>query len=286
MAVGVFIDDAIAASIAAYVANRDHHVRDLERAAREALHDVQVHKDEFLAVIVHELRNPIAPIVNAAEALGLMLGNADGPSQHAVQLIKRQSRHLTRILDDLTDLTRVALGRLTLRRGIVDVTDVVEQAMQTTAALMSERGHQWDTEIDAGPLRVEGDSTRLVQVVVNLLVNAAKYTPSGGRVKIAVRRASERIEIAVRDNGQGIPPELLEKVFDMYARLSESAETAPDGLGVGLALVKELVALHGGSVVATSDGPGRGAEFVVALPAYTGLEGVTRDTPQPTPLTS
>ena len=286
MAVGVFIDDAIAASIAAYVANRDHHVRDVERAARDALHDVQVHKDEFLAVIVHELRNPITPIVTAAEALELMLDKSDGPSQHAVRLIKRQSRQLTRILDDLTDLTRVTLGRLTLRREIVDIADVVEQAMQTTSALMSERGHQLDTELDPGHLRVEGDASRLVQVVVNLLVNAAKYTPPDGRVSVAARRFSERIEIAVRDNGQGIPPDQLEKVFDMYARLAGSADTAPDGLGIGLALVKELVALHGGSVAATSDGPGRGSQFVVALPAYTGLEGVTRNTPQPTTLPS
>ena len=286
MAVGVFVNDAIAASIAAYIANRDHHVREIERAGMDALREAQARKDEFLAVVVHELRNPMTPIVNAAESLALMLDRADEPIRNAVRLIKRQSRQLARILDDLTDLTRVTQGRLALRREVVDVGDVVDQAVQTVATLIAERGHQLVRETGTDQLRVEGDGSRLVQVVVNLLINAAKYTPPGGRIAITTRRSGDGVEIVVRDTGQGIPPHLLDQVFDMYARVSASTESSPDGLGIGLALVKELAALHGGSVSASSDGPGHGAEFVVSIPSYQGTDPVTRTTPEPMALPS
>ena len=286
MAVGVFIDDAIAASIAAYVANRDQHVRDAERSNVETLRNEQARKYDFMALVAHELRNSVAPIVNATEALGIMLRDADAPLRDPVRLIRRQSRHLSRILDDLSDLTRMAQGRLTLRSAIVDVAEVVEQAVHASESLLSERGHRLVREIPQRPVVVEGDATRLVQIVVNLLNNAAKYTPPGGEVTIIARRRDGVAEIVVRDTGIGIPASMLDQVFDMYTRIAGAPESSPDGLGIGLALVRELVTLHGGSVECFSRGPGEGAEFVVTLPAYQGSEPVTRSTPEPVHLPS
>lgn len=284
MAVGVYIDDAIAASIAAYVASREKEQGDLERAGADALRDAQARKDDFLALVVHELRNPVAPIMNAGEALRTRLRGADPDVRHAVHLITRQTRQLARILDDLSDLTRMTKGGLTLRRKVVDVADVVEEAVQTCEGVMTKRRHRLERRIEGAPLVVQGDAARLVQVVVNLLTNAAKYTPPGGEVTITARRRADRIELIVRDTGVGIPEDMITKVFDMYTRVTAPSESSPDGLGIGLALVKELVSLHDGSVEVSSGGPGQGAEFVVSLPAYTGSEPVTRSTPEPMPL--
>ena len=284
MAVGVFIDDAIASSIASYVASRDQDQGDQERAGADALREAQARKDDFLALVVHELRNPVAPIMNASEALTTRLRDADPDIRNAVHLITRQSRQLARILDDLSDLTRMAKGGLTLRRKVVDIADVVEEALQTIEGFINKRRHRLERRIEGAPLVVEGDPARLVQVVVNLLVNAAKYTPPGGEVTITARRRDDRIEVIVRDTGVGIPEDMITKVFDMYTRITAPKESHPDGLGIGLALVKELVSLHEGSVEVSSGGPGQGAEFVVSLPAYTGSEPVTRSTPEPMPL--
>jgi len=285
MAVGVFINDAIAASITAYVASRDDRQREIERASVEALREAQTRKDDFLALVVHELRNPVAPIMTAASTLAMTLTDAGELVRSPLRIIKRQSRQLARLLDDLSDLTRMTQRRLTLRRAIVDVADVVEQATQACDALMAERGHRLETNVENTPLAVEGDADRLVQVVVNLLNNAAKYTPPDGQVTINARRRGDRVELIVRDNGRGIPAEMLTQVFDMYTRVTAAPEST-DGLGIGLALVKELVALHDGSVEASSGGPGQGAEFVVSLPAYHGSEPVAHSTPEPRPLSS
>ena len=284
MAVGVFINDAIGSSIAAYVASREDSQREIERAAVEALREAQTRKDDFLALVVHELRNPVAPIMTAATTLGMMLQEADEQVRNPVRILRRQSRQLARLLDDLSDLTRITQGRLTLRRAVVDVAGVVEQATQTCEALMAERRHRLETHLEDPPLVVEGDADRLVQVVVNLLNNAAKYTPPDGQVTIIAQRRDDRVELIVRDTGRGIPPEMLTQVFDMYTRVSAPPEPSTEGLGIGLALVKELVALHDGLVKAASDGPGQGAEFVVSLPAYHGSASVTRSTPEARPL--
>lgn len=272
MAVGVFIDDAIAASIASYVANRDEYVREMERAGIATLHEAQSRKDAFMALVVHELRNPVAPIMNAAEVLSILLRDGEPTARDAVRLIGRQSRALARLLDDLSDLTRMAQGRLTLHHTDVNLVNVVIHAVQTCEPLMTERQHHLVTKTEDGPLVVEGDPDRLVQVVVNLLNNAAKYTPPGGEVSIEARRRDDRVEVAVRDTGVGIPEDMLTRVFDMYTRVDADRTSSPDGLGIGLALVKEIVALHGGSVEAFSAGVGKGAEFVVSLPARRKLE--------------
>jgi signal transduction histidine kinase len=286
MAVGVFINDAIGSSIAAYVGSRDQHQGELERAGMDALHNAQARKDDFLALVVHELRNPVGPILSASEALSIRLQDADAEVRTALRVISRQSRQVARILDDLSDITRIAQGGLTLRQRVMDVADVLEEAVQATDGFMKEREHRVELTMQDTPLAIKGDPARLVQVLVNLLINAARYTPPGGHVNIIARRRDDRIDVSIRDTGVGIPEEMLSKVFDMYTRVSAPTESSPDGLGIGLALVKEIVGLHDGTVSVTSDGPGQGAEFVISFPAYLGLEPVTNPTPLPMHLPS
>jgi signal transduction histidine kinase len=283
MAVGVFINDAIAASIAAYVANRDQEVRAIEREGIETLRESQRRKDNFLAIVVHELRNPLSPIVNATQTLAIALPDPEPQVSESLRIIDRQSRHLTRILDDLTDLTRLAQGRLRLTRQVVDAGEVVEHALQATMPHINARNHRVSLDVGTRPLAVEGDATRLIQVVVNLLNNACKYTPPGGEIAVSVQRSEDAIVIRIRDSGVGIAPEMLSQVFDLYTRLHETRDNSPDGLGIGLSLVKDLVTLHGGTVECTSDGEGCGAEFIVRLPEYHGAQPVVHVTPTSVP---
>lgn len=279
MAIAVFINDAVAASIAAYVANRDHQIRDTERAGVSALRDVQRKKDDFLAMVVHELRNSVGPIVTAAHSLSLMLPEADNGVRDSTRVLNRQSRHLVRILDDLTDLTRIAQGRILLDRRVVDLADIVEHAAKACDAIVQSRSHVLTVQVRARPLPVEGDATRLQQIVVNLLTNAAKYTPPGGDIVLTATRADDVIDIRVRDTGIGIQADKLSQVFDLYARVHEEKDKLDNGLGIGLALVRELVVLHGGTVECRSEGADCGAEFIVRLPAYVGNEPILRATP-------
>jgi signal transduction histidine kinase len=281
MAIGVFIHDAIAASVAAYVANRDHEMRDTERAYVERLREAYHRKDDFLALVLHELRNPVAAIENAAAGLSQRLQFADDPTKETTRIIRRQTRHLTRIIDDLSDLTRITLGRLSLDRVIVDMSDIVEQAVQASAQLFRDRGHRLTVDLRDRSLTVDGDPTRLVQVVVNLLNNAAKYTPPNGEVSVTAFRQDGDVIVRVTDTGIGIDSAMIPCVFDMYARAAESSQQSPDGLGIGLALVQSLVRMHGGTVACRSDGPGRGSEFEVSIPAYEGRAPVARSTPEP-----
>jgi signal transduction histidine kinase len=268
MAIAVFINDAIAASIAAYVANRDHEIRDVERAGLEAIQEAYRRKDAFLAVVVHELRNPVFPIASSAHVLSLLLPEADARVREAIGVIVRQSRHLGRLLDDLTDLTRLAQGRMHLDRQVVDLGTVLEQAIETSRAFIESRRHRLSLDVPAGPLMVDCDPTRMAQVFVNLLNNASKYTPPGGEIFVTAVHSGPVVELRVRDSGIGIPPDKVEQVFDLYTRLTSADEHSADGLGIGLALVRDLVALHDGTVDCHSDGQGTGAEFVVRLPAY------------------
>jgi signal transduction histidine kinase len=201
----------------------------------------------------------------------------------SLRIIERQSRHLTRILDDLTDLTRLAQGRLRLTRQVVDAGDIVEHALQATMSQILARNHRVSLDIGARPLAVEGDATRLIQVVVNLLNNACKYTPPGGDIGVVVGRSEAFVVIRIRDSGVGISPDMVSQVFDLYTRLHETHDNSPDGLGIGLSLVKDLVTLHGGSVECTSDGDGCGAEFTVRLPSYAGSQPVEHVTPTSLP---
>jgi PAS domain S-box-containing protein len=221
-------------------------------------------KDEFLATLSHELRNPLAPMRNALDILQQSAGNGvDGRLLHAFD---RQLRHLTRLVDDLMEVSRITQGRMQLRRAPVELGALVEGATQDLAPAMRAARHTLRLDIAAPMLLVDGDATRLQQVVVNLLNNAIKYTPDGGRIELRLGSHGGFAELAVRDSGIGIPAASLENVFDMFSQLEPALERAKGGLGIGLALVRGIVELHGGSIHAASGGPGQGSEFTVRLP--------------------
>jgi len=221
-------------------------------------------KDEFLAMLAHELRNPLGAISNAIGVLE-KIGARDANSTKIRAVISRQTRHLARLVDDLLDVARVTTGRIVVERDTVALTELVERALQAVTAAGKTAQHQitWSGE----PVWVMGDALRLEQITANLLDNALRYTPPGGDLAIGVRREGSDAVLRVRDSGQGIPAALLPRIFDVFVRGTGSPERAAGGLGLGLALVRRLVELQEGTVHASSDGPGRGSEFVVRLPA-------------------
>ena len=223
-------------------------------------------KNEFLSMLAHELRNPLAPIRNAVEVMRHR-GPAQPELQWARDVIDRQVRHLARLVDDLLDVSRITRGKIRLQIESVDVAAVVTQAVEASRPAIDARGHKLDVALPPGPVWVTGDPARLAQILTNLLNNAAKYTEDGGRIWLAVGRDGPDVVVRVRDTGVGIPPDMLGAVFDLFTQMDRSLDRSQGGLGVGLTLVKRLVELHGGAVEAHSDGPGRGSEFVVRLPA-------------------
>jgi PAS domain S-box-containing protein len=229
-------------------------------------------KDEFLATLSHELRNPLAPMRNALDVLQHGEGNASGqPGAHAadarlLQSFDRQLRQLTRLVDDLMEVSRITQGRMQLQRAPVDLAALAQGAAQDLASTLRAARHMLRLDLPAAPLLVDGDATRLLQVVVNLLTNAIKYTPDGGALALSLTEAGGCAELRIRDSGIGIPAADLENVFDMFAQLEPGLERARGGLGIGLALVRGIVDLHGGSIHAASAGPGLGSEFTVRLP--------------------
>ncbi len=241
-----------------------------ERRQREDdLAASNLRKDEFLAMLAHELRNPLAPIRSAAEVL--RLGDPNGtPQQWAREVIERQVQHLTRLVDDLLDVSRITRGMVTIRREPLDLTTVVQRSVETSRPVIDARHQLLTVTLPARPLHVEGDLTRLVQVIANLLNNAAKYTEEHGQVWVQVREEGSMAAVSVRDNGIGLAPELLPHVFDLFTQAHRSLDRSQGGLGVGLTLVHRLVDLHAGTVEARSDGPGRGSEFIIRLPLLAG----------------
>ncbi len=223
-------------------------------------------KDEFLAQLAHELRNPLAPILNSVQVLSL-LRSSDPTLVQVREILERQTRQMVRLVDDLLDLSRIARGLVQLRKEPLDLAVVVRQAVQTSEPLLQSRGHRLTVELPEYPVRLQADQARLVQVLVNLLNNAAKYTDPGGHVELRGEREGDWAVVRVRDNGVGIPPEMLPRVFELFTQVEGSRERADGGLGIGLALVRRLVELHGGTVAAYSAGPGRGSEFIVRIPA-------------------
>jgi PAS domain S-box-containing protein len=238
------------------------------RRAEAATAEADRRKDEFLAMLSHELRNPLAPILNAVQVM-LMADAPDPNVRWARDVIRRQVGHLTRLVDDLLDVSRITSGRIALRREPVDLAAAVERAVETSRPLLDARRHTLTVRLPAEPLRLDGDLTRLAQVFANLLNNAAKYTPDGGRVDLVAAREGGDAVVRVRDSGVGIPPDLLPQVFDLFTQAERSLDRAQGGLGIGLSLVKTLAELHGGRVEAHSAGPGNGSEFVVRLPLRT-----------------
>ena len=235
------------------------HSAELQRLNRRLEEDDR-RKDEFIAVLGHELRNPLAPLVNGLE----LLETADARAvERARGVMRRQVDHLIRLVDDLLDMSRVTRGKIELRRSRVRAGDLIDQAVSLATPLIAERGHELVTEREGADVCVDGDEVRLTQVLANLLNNAARYTEPGGRLSLGVKASGSGVEFCVKDNGRGIPKELLPRVFDLFVQEREGG----GGLGIGLTLVKQLVGMHEGRVEAHSEGSGHGSEFRVWLPA-------------------
>ena len=260
--------DGVVESVLAIASDvTEREVADRERrSAAESLREADRRKDVFLATLAHELRNPLAPIGNA---LQIMRMSADAAAHDGARaMIERQLRQLVHLVDDLLDVSRISQGKIELRRGSIALDDVIRNAVETSRPLVDAAGHALELAPATMPaLVVDGDMTRLTQVVANLLNNAAKYTPAGGRISVATRREGGDAVVEVTDTGVGIAAHQLPEVFEMFAQVERTSERAQGGLGIGLALVRRLVEMHGGTVSAASDGPGLGSSFRVRLPA-------------------
>ncbi len=228
------------------------------------LQDQDRRKDEFLATLAHELRNPLAPINNGLQIM--RLAGVTGRIEEAHAMMERQLTQLIRLVDDLLDVSRVTSGKLELRRGRVELKAIIDAAIETSRPVIEQAGHKLDVVVADDPIHVDGDATRLAQVVSNLLNNSAKYTPVGGLIKLTAHRENEMAVVCVADNGIGIPPNMVGKVFEMFAQVDRTLEKTTGGLGIGLSLVKGLVEMHGGTIEARSEGEGRGSQFIARLP--------------------
>ncbi len=236
------------------------------RRMEQALREADQRKDEFLATLSHELRNPLAAITSAAGVIRHRLACGQDV-ERPLEVLERQIRNSARLLDDLLDVARITRGVMQLKKTPVLVETVVRSALDSQAALIESARHALTVELPAEPVVVDADPTRLEQIVSNLLNNAAKYTPAGGRIAVSVERRDREVGIHVKDSGHGIPPALLPRVFDLFVQAEQSLARSQGGLGLGLTLVKKLAELHGGTVEARSEGPGKGSEFIVRLPA-------------------
>ena len=232
-------------------------------AAKGAAEAASRAKDEFLAMLGHELRNPLAPIQTA---LQLMRLRGDGSAERERSVIERQVQHLTRLVDDLLDVSRIARGKVELKRERVNISDVVAKGIELASPSIEQRRHTLHVQVPRHGLHVDGDPLRLAQVISNLLANAAKYTEQGGAITVVAQQEEHDVVVRVRDTGIGITPEMLPRVFDLFVQERQTLERSQGGLGLGLTIVHSLVHMHGGTVSAHSEGAGRGAEFVVRLP--------------------
>jgi signal transduction histidine kinase/CheY-like chemotaxis protein len=248
------------------------------RRQAERLAEADRRKDEFLAMLAHELRNPLTPIVGAAQLLGRR-GHEPGQVDRAIEVLGRQVEQLRKIVDDLLDVGRITRGRIVLDRRIVDARDVVELALESAEPLVRERRHVLIKELPSRSMPVLVDPVRLGQVVANILNNAAKYTPDGGRIHVSMRCCDGWLELVVRDDGIGISAQMLPHIFDAFTQGRQGLDRAEGGLGLGLKLAQQLTQLHGGVVEARSEGRGQGSTFVVRIPART-WEDVVMETPE------
>jgi signal transduction histidine kinase len=234
------------------------------QAALEALQEADRRKDEFLAMLAHELRNPLAPIRNAVEILRLTEDRV--VRERARELIGRQVVHLARLVDDLLDVSRITTGKLAVRRSVIDLQATLRDAVETVRSFVEARRHELVVDVPEEPVLVEGDRTRLSQVFSNLVNNAAKYTEPGGRIELTLRKEGEEAVVCVRDNGIGLDGASLDSIFEMFVQVDRTLERTQAGLGVGLTLARRLVTLHGGTLAVKSEGAGQGSEFEVRLP--------------------
>ena len=247
---------------------------DALQASEALLRDANRRKDEFLATLAHELRNPLAPVRNAIGVLRLK-GAPTPEAKWASDLIDRQVQAMSRLIDDLMDVSRINQGKIELRREKVELASVIQDAIEATRPLIDEFGHELVVDLPAEKLMLDADATRLAQAFMNLLNNAAKYMDRGGRIEVAARRAQGEVVVTVSDRGIGIAPDRLDAVFEMFSQVENALSRSRGGLGVGLSLTQRLVELHGGKVNASSEGPGRGSRFDVKLPLAAGSGAVS-----------
>lgn len=254
--------------------------RALEKARNDA-EEANRAKDDFLAMLGHELRNPLSPILTA---LHLMRLRGSDTIVKEVNIIERQAQHLVRLVDDLLDVSRIALGKVTLAKESVEISEIIASAIETASPLIENGRHRLVANVAKHGLVVEADRGRMSQVIANLLTNAAKYTPAGGRITITATRENGWVVVSVEDTGSGIPSELVPKVFDLFVQARQTIDRSQGGLGLGLAIVKNLVKMHGGSVSVRSDGLGQGSTFTVMLPELSASPIAAHEPPRPTPL--
>jgi signal transduction histidine kinase len=239
----------------------------LERMANEAaLEEADRRKTEFLAILAHELRNPLAPLVNGIALLRLLKDDREAVDE-TIDMMERQIEHMTHLVNDLLDISRVNRDKIALTMGSHRLPEIVNRAVEMCEPLVKERQHALHVDVTSEPIFVFGDGDRLSQILTNLLNNAAKYTDPGGRIDLSAHRENGQVIISVKDNGIGIPHRSLSMIFEMFSQVDKRFARGQGGLGVGLSLVKKLVGLHSGTVMATSEGEGKGSEFVVRLPA-------------------
>lgn len=243
---------------------REHLARHVRSEA--ALKQADRRKDEFLATLGHELRNPLAPLLSAVQLLKRS-SVYDPIAERVTPVMERQIRHLVRLVDDLLEVSRITRGLIEVQREPIDIAFVLQSAIETCRPMIDTAGHTLDIALPEHPLIVLGDTVRLTQVFSNLITNAAKYTNPGGHIWIAMRQEQGRVIVSVRDDGLGIAEDQLDSVFEMFTQVNRSSRPEQGGLGIGLTLVRSLVAMHGGTVTAHSRGPGSGSEFIVDLPA-------------------
>lgn len=255
-------------------------VRDLTTSHRiEALEAAGRQMSEFLAILSHELRNPLAPIQNAVHSMHLKRIE-DPELRWARDVIDRQVGHLARLVDDLLDVTRITTGKIRLNIEPLEIAVVVHRAVEASRLELEARGHTFEVTVPDTSLMIRGDLTRLTQVITNLLSNAAKFTPEGGRITLTASQDEHEAVVTVRDNGVGIPPGMLSRVFDLFAQGEQPMDRATGGLGIGLTLVKRLVQMHHGTIEARSEGPGYGSEFVIRLPVASHTLGTIEAPPR------
>ncbi len=241
------------------------------RASEEALLDADRRKDEFLALLAHELRNPLAPI-RYALAANKKQGRTPDQQRRAEEVIERQVTHMSRLLDDLLDVSRITRGTLELKKSPTELTLVVGSAIETARPVLDAKHHTLALDLPQQAVRLDADAVRLAQVFSNLLINAAKYTDPGGRIVLRASQLGNELVIAISDNGIGISADMKPRLFTLFSQAQSAIGRSEGGLGVGLSLVRGLVSLHGGSVAARSDGPGKGSEFIVRIPVGSALE--------------
>ena len=242
----------------------EHEIAQRKRV-EEALKEADLRKDQFLALLAHELRNPLTPISNAVQIMKVK--GLSGPHfDWSVKVIEDQVRFITRVMDDLLDVSRILRGQVVLQKEPVELETVVHLAVETSRPLIEDHHHHLSVTLPAHPVLLEVATARMAQVFSNLLDNAAKNTDEGGEIALSAEQAGREVVVRVRDNGTGISPDLLPHVFDMYAQADPTLSRSRSGLGIGLTLVRSLVEMHGGHVAAHSDGPGQGSEFTVRIP--------------------